>query len=99
MALSPIKPRPEIPGDEERYKRDIEHRKINPHKWGMGIQPKPAPGAPDPIDKMIDDFENEMFQDMTKSELQDEATSYGLVFNTKTTKKELIAMLMNREVT
>lgn len=41
MSLKPIPPRPGIPGDEERYKRDLEDMRRRPAAWGAKAQEAP----------------------------------------------------------
>ena len=44
MPLCPLPPRAEVPGDAERYARDVEHHRSNPTSWGVQIpemEPKP----------------------------------------------------------
>ena len=91
MALSPIKPRPGVPGDQERYLRDLEHKRLNPIKWAC--QPM---GHGDviqvevPVEVPVEEKDLDL-SDMTKDELFEVARSLGVQSSKRWVKTRIIA--------
>ena len=101
MGLSPIKPRPEIPGDEERYQRDLESVRLNPAAWGR-YAPSPNPIAaethsPDEAFAVAIQICNGLL-DKTKKELIDHAESLKLPISQRDSKEAIIKAILTNHL-